>query len=156
MKSRKLFVRILCVLLAFLMISGFIMMVIPVKAVTQADLQALEEKRAALEAKLSDQEKLVKSLNENHALIVERKTALDQQIALNRENIALMEAELAAYDELVTEKEAELPVPRPPRRSRPPPSGSGSGPWRRRGTPACCTISSRRTAFPSSSPVWGT
>jgi murein DD-endopeptidase MepM/ murein hydrolase activator NlpD len=108
MKSRKLFVRILCVLLAFLMISGFIMMVIPVKAVTQADLQALEEKRAALEAKLSDQEKLVKSLNENHALIVERKTALDQQIALNRENIALMEAELAAYDELVTEKEAEL------------------------------------------------
>ena len=106
--NRKLIVRILGVIRAFLMISSFIMMVIPVRAVSLTDIQLLQERRAALEQKLSEQEELVKSLTENHALIVVRKTALDQQIALNRENITLMEEELSAYDELISEKETEL------------------------------------------------
>ena len=101
MNTRKIFVRILCVILAFLMISGFIMMVIPVRAVSQSDIQALQEKRVALEQQLADQAEVVQALTDNHALIVERKAALDRQITLNRESIALLEQELAAYDDLI-------------------------------------------------------
>ena len=108
MNSRKILVRILCVILAFLMISSFIMMVIPVKAVSESDIQALHDKRVALEKQLADQADVVQDLADNHALIVDRKAAIDLQIALNRESIALMEEELAAYDELITDKETEL------------------------------------------------
>ena len=108
MNTRKIFVRILCVILAFLMISGFIMMVIPVRAVSQSDIQALQEKRVALEQQLADQAEVVQALTDNHALIVERKAALDRQITLNRESIALLEQELAAYDDLIALKTTEL------------------------------------------------
>ena len=108
MNTRKIFVRILCVILAFLMISGFIMMVIPVRAVSQSDIQALQEKRVALEQQLADQAEVVQALTDNHALIVERKAALDRQITLNRESIALLEQELSAYDDLIALKTTEL------------------------------------------------
>lgn len=108
MKNQKLFIRVLCVILAFLMISSFLMMIIPVRAVSQSDIQALQEKRAALEQQLAEQAKVVQALADNHALIVERKAALDRQIALNRESINLMEKELAAYDELIAAKTEEL------------------------------------------------
>jgi murein DD-endopeptidase MepM/ murein hydrolase activator NlpD len=90
------------------MVSSFIMMILPVKAVTQTDIQMLEEKRAALEQQLSDQAEVVQSLAANHALIVDRKAALDKQIALNRESIELLEEQLAAYDELIAQKETDL------------------------------------------------
>ena len=108
MNNQKLFVRILCVILSVLMVLSILMMVIPARAVTQADIQALEEKRAALEAELLEQAEVVRSLADNHALIIDRKAALDRQIALNRESITLLEEQLAAYDQMISVKEKEL------------------------------------------------
>ena len=108
MKNQKTIVRILCIVLSVLMVLSIVMMVIPVRAVTQTEIQALEEKRAALENELQAQAEVVRALSDNHALIIDRKAALDRQIALKRESIALLEEQLAAYDEMIAQKEREL------------------------------------------------
>ena len=84
MKNQKLFVRILCVVLSALMVLSILMMVIPVRAVSQSDIDALQEKRQALEKKLSEQSEVIDALNANSALIIERKAALDLQISLRQ------------------------------------------------------------------------
>ncbi len=112
MKNQKLFVRILCVVLSALMVLSILMMVIPVRAVSQSEIDALQEKRQVLEQKLSEQSEVINALNANSALIIDRKAALDLQISLNRENIALMEEQIAAYDQLIREKEDELDLAR--------------------------------------------
>jgi len=108
MKKRKLFVSLVCVLLALLMAFSLILSVIPARAISQTDIELLQEKRARLEQQLSDQAAVIETLSANQSLIVDRKAALDQQIALNRESIALMEEELSLYDALIAEKEREL------------------------------------------------
>ncbi len=112
MKNQKLFVRILCVVLSALMVLSILMMVIPVRAVSQSEIDALQEKRQVLEQKLSEQSEVINALNANSALIIDRKAALDLQISLNRENISLMEEQIAAYDQLIREKEDELDLAR--------------------------------------------
>ena len=57
MKNQKFFVRFLCVLLAVLMVLSVLLMVIPVRAVSQADIQLLKDRRVALEKQLAEAEK---------------------------------------------------------------------------------------------------
>ena len=107
MKNQKFFVRFLCVLLAALMLLSLFVMVIPVRAVTESDIQALKVRRAELEKQLAEQDVLIQSLTENRSLIIDRKAALDKRIELNRESIELMTAQINAYEELIEEKAQE-------------------------------------------------
>ena len=107
MKNQKFFVRFLCVLLAVLMALSVIVMVIPVRAVSQTDIQMLKERRTELEKQLAEQDKLIQSLTENHSLIVDRKAALDRRIELNRESIEIMTEQIDAYEQLIEEKARE-------------------------------------------------
>ena len=77
-------------------------------AVDETDLERLAEKRAQLEEQLAEQEQVIQDLSDNQTLIVYRKAALDKQISLNRETIALIEEQIAVYQELIDRKEEEL------------------------------------------------
>ena len=107
MKNPKFLVRFLCVFLAVLMILSVIMMVIPVRAVSENDIALLKARRVELEKQLAEQDELIRTLTENRALIIDRKAALDKRIELNRENIDLMNEQIDAYETLIEEKARE-------------------------------------------------
>ena len=107
MKNQKILVRFLCVFLAVLMILSVIMMVIPVRAVSENDIALLKARRVDLEKQLAEQDELIRTLTENRALIIDRKAALDKRIELNRENIDLMNEQIDAYETLIEEKARE-------------------------------------------------
>lgn len=107
-KKRKVFVSIICILLAVLMALSLVLMVIPANAVSEAEIEELQRKREALEQQLAEQTAYIEELTANRSLIIDRKAALDKRITMNREEIELISQEVSAYDLLLTEKETEL------------------------------------------------
>lgn len=107
-KFQKTVFSVICVVLAVVMMLSLVITVLPVHAVDQTDLERLEERRAALEAELAEQAQTVQELSDNQTLIVYRKAALDKQISLNREMIALIEEQIEAYQVLIDAKAEEL------------------------------------------------
>ena len=107
-KLQKTVFSVICVVLAFVMVLSLVITALPAHAVDETDLERLAEKRAQLEEQLAEQEQVIQDLSDNQTLIVYRKAALDKQISLNRETIALIEEQIAVYQELIDRKEEEL------------------------------------------------
>ena len=107
-KLQKTVFSVIGVVLAFVMVLSLVITVLPAHAVYETDLERLAEKRAQLEEQLAEQEQVIQDLSDNQTLIVYRKAALDKQISLNRETIALIEEQIAVYQELIDRKEEEL------------------------------------------------
>ena len=107
-KLQKTVFSVICVVLAFVMVLSLVITVLPAHAVDETDLERLAEKRAQLEEQLAEQEQVIQDLSDNQTLLVYRKAALDKQISLNRETIALIEEQIAVYQELIDRKEEEL------------------------------------------------
>lgn len=107
-KLQKTVFSVICVVLAVIMMLSLVITVLPAHAVDETDLERLAEKRAQLEEQLAEQEQVIQDLSDNQTLIVYRKAALDKQISLNRETIALIEEQIAVYQELIDRKEEEL------------------------------------------------
>ena len=107
-KLQKTVFSVICVVLAVIMMLSLVITVLPAHAVDETDLERLAEKRARLEEQLAEQEQVIQDLSDNQTLIVYRKAALDKQISLNRETIALIEEQIAVYQELIDRKEEEL------------------------------------------------
>lgn len=107
-KLQKTVFSVICVVLAFIMVLSLVITVLPAHAVDETDLERLAEKRVQLEEQLAEQEQVIQDLSDNQTLIVYRKAALDKQISLNRETIALIEEQIAVYQELIDRKEEEL------------------------------------------------
>ena len=106
-KLQKNVFSVICVVLAVIMVLSLVITVLPANAVDETDLERLAEKRAQLEEQLTEQEQVIQGLS-NQTLIIYRKAALDKQISLNREMIALIEEQIAVYQELIDRKEEEL------------------------------------------------
>ena len=107
-KLQKTVFSVICIVLAVIMMLSLVITVLPAHAVDETDLERLAEKRAQLEEQLMEQEQVIQGLTENQTLIVFRKAALDKQISLNRETIALIEEQIAVYQALIDRKEEEL------------------------------------------------
>lgn len=107
-KLQKTVFSVICVVLAFVMVLSLVITALPAHAVDETDLERLAEKRTQLEEQLAEQEQVIQDLSDNQTLIVYRKAALDKQISLNRETIALIEEQIAVYQELIDRKEEEL------------------------------------------------
>ena len=107
-KLQKTIFSVICVVLAVVMVLSLVITVLPANAVDETDLERLAEKRALLEEQLMEQEQVVQDLSDNQTLIVFRKAALDKQISLNRETIALIEEQIAVYQKLIDQKKDEL------------------------------------------------
>lgn len=107
-KLQKTVFSVICIVLAVIMMLSLVITVLPARAVDETDLERLAEKRAQLEEQLAEQEQVIQDLSDNQTLIVYRKAALDKQISLNRETIALIEEQIAVYQELIDRKKEEL------------------------------------------------
>ena len=77
-------------------------------AVTQADIDALQDDASELDAKRKELESQLDSLSDDKEQALKRKELLDQQISNPSAQIANVEAQIAEYEELITQTEAEL------------------------------------------------
>ena len=92
-------------MMAFCLISAD---VAPVLAVTQADIDALKEDAAGLNAKKKELEQQLDALADDKAEVLARRKLLDQQVANTSAQIQNVEAQIAEYAALITQTEAEL------------------------------------------------
>lgn len=107
-KKQKRFRSLLCILLAVLMVLSLVISVIPALAVSQSDIDELEEQKKLLKEQAEEQQKVIDNLVDSKARYVDRKLALDQQIELNKREIELFSAQIEIYDAMIEEKIREL------------------------------------------------
>ncbi|MGN1002216.1 MAG: murein hydrolase activator EnvC family protein [Oscillospiraceae bacterium] len=109
--ANKKFVRIICIVLAALMVLGVFTMVISstmVYAVTQSEIDALEAQRDAIRSQQESVQEQIDALESEMASVMERKEALDKQNELNFQEIQLIDEQIRLYDEMIQEKAEEL------------------------------------------------
>ena len=79
-----------------------------VQAVTQADIDALQDDVEELTAQRRELEKELEDLADDKSRALERKNLLDSQIANTSAQIANVETQIAQYDSLITQTQGEL------------------------------------------------
>ena len=100
MKNIKKSLRsVFCALLAAAALAASL----PAYAVSQAEIDDLQKKLDALE-----QQDVINDLTSQKARFITRKLALDNKIEINRQMIELIGEQIEIYDEIITEKQAEL------------------------------------------------
>ena len=99
--SRRVFCLALCLLmvLALYPVSAF--------AVTQDEIDALRAERDAVTAQREEKQAQVDALKEEQAGVLERKAAMDERNEFTRQQIQLINDEIALYDEMIADKEQE-------------------------------------------------
>lgn len=107
-KKQKRMRSLLCIFLAILMVLSLVISVIPAMAVSQSDIDELEEQKKRLEEQAEEQQKVIDDLVGSKARYVDRKLALDQQIELNKQEVELISAQIEIYDSMIEEKIREL------------------------------------------------
>ena len=100
--------RIICIVLAVLMLLGVIAAAIPAFAVTQAEIDALQEERDRIKSEQADIQEEIDTLKSEMASVMDRKAALDHQIDLTQQDIELLDSQIALYDEMIAEKGREV------------------------------------------------
>ena len=109
MKKRQNTKRLSALLSAFL---AAVMMigVLPAQvfAVTQAEIDALERRKEAIEAKVEEKQAVVDELEAQQAGVMEQKKALDERNTYLLEQLQLNAEQIALYDEMIEEKAQEV------------------------------------------------
>lgn len=100
--------RIICVVLAALLVLGLIAVAVPAFAVTQAEIDALEARRDAIRDQQADIQEQIDTLNAEMASVMERKNALDEQNYLNWQSLVLVNEQIELYDQMIEDKAAEV------------------------------------------------
>ena len=98
----------LSALLALLIFALAVFPASPALAVSQAEIDALEEQRDALKAERESMQADIDALKNEQAGILEQKRALDEQNEVYRQELELIEEQVSLYTRLVDEKAAEL------------------------------------------------
>lgn len=105
MKNIKKSLRsVFCALLAAAALAASL----PAHAVSQAEIDDLQKKLDALEQQAQEQQDVINDLTSQKARFITRKLALDNKIEINRQMIELIGEQIEIYDEIITEKQAEL------------------------------------------------
>lgn len=110
-KAKSRIVRALCLLAALaLLLSAFglIGLSVRVQAVTQSEIDALKAQRSELAADKNAKSVEIKLLQDEQAGVTAQKAALDEQNELTRQEIELINEQIALYEQLISEKQAEL------------------------------------------------
>ena len=105
--SKKM-IRAVCIVLAAMLVLGLVAFVIPARAVTQSEIDALEAQRNAIRSQANDIQEQIDTLEDEITSVTDWKAVLDQQTALTSENIRLIDGQIALYDEMIGEKAAEV------------------------------------------------
>ena len=77
-------------------------------AVSQSQIDALEEQRDQLKAEREEMQAQIDELEGQHADLMEQKTALDEQNEVYRQEIELIEEQVELYTSLVEQKKQEV------------------------------------------------
>lgn len=107
--NRKRAVSILAIIMAVVMVLSLILSVLPTAhAVTQSEIDALQEKKDELTARVQEAQERLNAMQEQEASVLEKKAALDEENRAAKEALELVAQELAMYDQIVAEKTLEL------------------------------------------------
>lgn len=108
LKTKKHFVSLVSLLLAFLFLCASPLLSLYANAVSQGEIDTLQEERDKLKEEEEAQQAKIDELEDTRALFVDRKLALDEKIELNQREIQLISSQIEIYDQMIAEKEAEL------------------------------------------------
>ena len=105
-ENRKSMPRLLAAALAAVLILG----VLPVQAfaVTQAEIDELERRKEAIEAKVEEKQAVADELEAQHASALEQKQALDERNEYLIQQLQLNDEQIALYDEMIAQKALEV------------------------------------------------
>ena len=95
-------------LLALVIFALAILPVSPALAVSQSEIDALEEQRDELKAEREGMQAEIDALKDEQAGVLEQKRILDEQNEVYRQELELIEEQVSLYTKLVEEKAAEL------------------------------------------------
>lgn len=95
-------------LLALVILALALMPAGPALAVSQSEIDALEEQRDELKAQREEMQAGIDELKNQQAGVLEQKRALDEQNEVYRQELELIEEQVSLYTRLVDEKAAEL------------------------------------------------
>ena len=106
----KKFTRIVCFVLAALLVIGLISAIAGSRAyaVSQAEIDALQAQRDSIRGQKQDIQEQIDALQSEVASVIEKKAALDEQNELNRQDIELINGQIELYDKMIEEKGAEV------------------------------------------------
>lgn len=109
-KKQKRFVKIVCFILALLMILSVLTYVISarVHGVTQQQIQTLRDQKAEITQKKNEISVHIAEMQQQQATLLEQKAALDEQNELTRQEIELINQQIELYESMIAEKEVEL------------------------------------------------
>jgi len=112
--NRKVISSVIAVILAVLMLLALIMTVIPTRAfaVTQADIDAAEQRREELVALREASQNKIDQLREEQASVLEQKEALDERNTYATEQLMLVREQIEMYNELIEQKAQEVEAAR--------------------------------------------
>lgn len=108
--SQTRFRSVLSIFLAvFLVFSMFIAFApTEAKAVTQSEIDELQQQRDELKGQKSDLQSTINSLKNQQDKLVELKTALDEKNSITLSQIQNLEEQIALHEELIAQKEIEV------------------------------------------------
>lgn len=110
-KNKKSFVRIVAIILALIMVLSIVFSILgssPAQAVTQGQIDALKQKEAELADRQKELQSQINSLQYEQSSAAAKKRVLDEQISITEEEIGLLTDEIATYEILIIEKQAEV------------------------------------------------
>ena len=105
-RNKKL--RAAAAFLALVILALALMPAGPALAVSQSEIDALEEQRDELKAQREEMQAGIDELKNEQAGVLEQKRALDEQNEVYRQELELIEEQVSLYTRLVDEKAAEL------------------------------------------------
>ena len=105
-RNKKL--RAAAAFLALVILALALMPAGPALAVSQSEIDALEEQRDELKAQREEMQAGIDELKNQQAGVLEQKRALDEQNEVYRQELELIEEQVSLYTRLVDEKAAEL------------------------------------------------
>ena len=102
--KRKKSVRIIAIILVLLMILPFLIDAISAYAVTQDEIDAIQNQKNELSQKVSSCKERLAALQSQQSNVLEQKAALMEENKLTQEQIDLVEAQIDIYEEMVKEQ----------------------------------------------------
>ena len=109
-KKRRAVISVLLAVLVFLGAVCIPTLDLEANAVTQGEIDAKKAQKAALQAKIKDQQAKMNALKVEEADLLERKEALDQQQDLKIQEINMVKEELEMYRQLILDKAEEARI----------------------------------------------
>ena len=112
MKKRKQFIRATCIFLVLLMLLSLVASVFTVRAVSQQEIDALQEQKEALEKKGGALQSTVDAMESEQKRYLNRKAVLDQKIQCTADEIAIIRQQIDLYEQQIAETRAMLDAAR--------------------------------------------